>query len=60
VEPETDAAADTGAGADTGEPAPAPAQVTTPAAPPSMTGGSFGTLRDGYAANDSEDLGAAC
>ena len=26
----------------------------------SMTGGSRGTLKEGYAANDSEDLGAAC
>ena len=42
------------------EPAPAPAPAATPAAPPSMTGGSLGTLKDGYAANDSEDLGAAC
>lgn len=45
-------------------PAPAEAPATTPAsppaAPPSMTGGSLGTLKDGYVANDSEDLGAAC
>lgn len=41
-------------------PAPAETPATTPTAPPSMTGGSIGTLKDGYAANDSEDLGAAC
>ena len=39
---------------------PAPAPATTPAPPPPLTGGSFGTLKDGYAANASEDLGAAC
>ena len=27
---------------------------------PSLTGGSIGTLREGYAANDAEDLGSAC
>ena len=37
-----------------------PTPAATPAAPPSMTGGSLGTLKDGYAANDSEDLGAVC
>lgn len=59
AEPETEAPADTGAA--TGEaPAPVEAPAATPAAPPSMTGGSLGTLKDGYAANDSEDLGAAC
>ncbi|WP_082624415.1 LCP family protein [Nocardioides sp. Soil805] len=59
VEPETDTAeAGSDASTDAGTGAQAPA--TTPAAPPSMTGGSFGTLKDGYAANDSEDLGAAC
>jgi polyisoprenyl-teichoic acid--peptidoglycan teichoic acid transferase len=40
-------------------PAPASTPATTPAPPP-LTGGSFGTLKDGYAANASEDLGAAC
>ncbi|MEJ7833333.1 MAG: LCP family protein [Nocardioides sp.] len=29
-------------------------------AAPSVTGGSLGSLSEGYAANDSEDLGAAC
>ena len=47
------------------EPAAEPAPATTPAPstptpPPSVTGGSLGSLKDGYAANDSEDLGAAC
>ncbi|WP_426244844.1 LCP family protein [Nocardioides sp. LHG3406-4] len=27
---------------------------------PSLTGGSFGSLREGYAANEAEDLGSAC
>lgn len=31
-----------------------------PSAPPTLTGGSQGTLKDGYAANESDDLGAAC
>ena len=34
--------------------------ATTPAPPPSVTGGSFGTLNDGYAANEAEDLGSVC
>ena len=38
----------------------APAPATDPGHAPPLTGGSFGSLRDGYAANDSEDLGAAC
>jgi polyisoprenyl-teichoic acid--peptidoglycan teichoic acid transferase len=33
---------------------------TTPANPPSVTGGSLGSLSQGYAANQSEDLGAVC
>jgi polyisoprenyl-teichoic acid--peptidoglycan teichoic acid transferase len=41
----------------TGQPS---APATTPAPPAPLTGGSFGTLHDGYAANASEDLGAAC
>ena len=36
------------------------APATTPAPPPSVTGGSFGTLKDGYAANEAEDLGSVC
>ncbi|WP_457208069.1 LCP family protein [Nocardioides sp. P5_C9_2] len=59
-EPETDAASDAGSDTGTGEQAPAEAPATTPAAPPSMTGGSFGTLKDGYAANAADDLGAVC
>jgi LCP family protein required for cell wall assembly len=39
-------------GADAGAPA--------PAAPPSVTGGSVGSLSEGYAANQAEDLGAVC
>lgn len=35
-------------------------EAATPAPPPSMTGGSIGSLKDGYAANDAEDLGSAC
>jgi polyisoprenyl-teichoic acid--peptidoglycan teichoic acid transferase len=40
--------------------APAPAAPATPKAPPSLTGGSVGSLSEGYAANESEDLGAVC
>lgn len=39
---------------------PAPATPTTPSAPPAVTGGSLGSLSTGYAANQSEDLGAVC
>jgi LCP family protein required for cell wall assembly len=31
-----------------------------PTNPPSVTGGSVGSLKEGYAANESEDLGAVC
>jgi hypothetical protein len=34
--------------------------ATTPAPPPSLTGGSIGSLKDGYAANEAEDLESAC
>lgn len=37
-----------------------PAAPTTPEAPQSVTGGSLGSLSEGYAANQSEDLGAVC
>lgn len=37
-----------------------PAAPTTPSAPPAVTGGSLGSLSTGYAANQSEDLGAVC
>ena len=37
-----------------------PAAPATPKAPPSVTGGSIGSLSEGYAANQSEDLGAVC
>jgi anionic cell wall polymer biosynthesis LytR-Cps2A-Psr (LCP) family protein len=50
----SEAPAPTGGGAST------PAAPTTPAAPPSVTGGSLGSLSEGYAANESEDLGAVC
>lgn len=44
---------------------PAPASTTDASAPntanpPSVTGGSLGTLKDGYAANEAEDLGSVC
>jgi polyisoprenyl-teichoic acid--peptidoglycan teichoic acid transferase len=38
----------------------APATPTTPTTPPAVTGGSLGSLSTGYAANQSEDLGAVC
>lgn len=37
-----------------------PAAPTTPETPPAVTGGSLGSLSTGYAANQSEDLGAVC
>ena len=42
---------------DAASPKPAP---TTPSTPPAITGGSLGSLSTGYAANQSEDLGAVC
>jgi LCP family protein required for cell wall assembly len=41
-------------------PATTPAVPATPSQPPSVTGGSLGSLSEGYAANQSEDLGAVC
>ncbi|MCF6378695.1 LCP family protein [Nocardioides KLBMP 9356] len=48
--------------ATTTAPAPAakPSPTPTPTAPQSVTGGSLGSLAEGYAANESEDLGAVC
>ncbi|WP_416956465.1 LCP family protein [Nocardioides sp. T5] len=40
--------------------APTPAAPATPSTPPAVTGGSLGSLSTGYAANQSEDLGAVC
>jgi LCP family protein required for cell wall assembly len=37
-----------------------PSAPTTPDAPSEVTGGSLGSLSTGYAANQSEDLGAVC
>ncbi|UFN44068.1 LCP family protein [Nocardioides okcheonensis] len=43
------------------EPAPSTPQApATPQAPQPVTGGSVGSLSEGYAANESEDLGAVC
>jgi LCP family protein required for cell wall assembly len=39
---------------------PTPTAPATPEAPPAVTGGSLGSLSTGYAANQSEDLGAVC
>ncbi len=39
---------------------PTPTEAPTPITPPSVTGGSIGSLSQGYAANQSEDLGAVC
>ncbi|KQV64916.1 transcriptional regulator [Nocardioides sp. Root122] len=60
--PDTSTDADAGSGAGTSSTggqgaSPTP---TTPTAPPSVTGGSLGSLSEGYAANESEDLGAVC
>jgi LCP family protein required for cell wall assembly len=48
--------------ADAGSPAadPTPSPDPTPAPPEVVTGGSVGNLSDGYAANQADDLGAAC
>jgi anionic cell wall polymer biosynthesis LytR-Cps2A-Psr (LCP) family protein len=52
----TDAADDApDQGAASTQPAP-----TAPSTPPAVTGGSLGSLSTGYAANQSEDLGAVC
>jgi LCP family protein required for cell wall assembly len=58
--PDTTEATAPEAPAATGGAAPAPAAPATPKAPPSVTGGSVGSLSEGYAANESEDLGAVC
>jgi LCP family protein required for cell wall assembly len=53
--------AETTAGTPAEAPASTPAEpVTTPAPPPVVTGGSVGNLSNGYAANQADDLGAAC
>jgi hypothetical protein len=55
---DADGSGETAAPQDGGTPTPtAPA---TPEAPPAVTGGSLGSLSTGYAANQSEDLGAVC
>ncbi len=51
---ETAPATDAPAAGDTSAPA------ATPAAPEAVTGGSVGSMAEGYAANQSEDLGAVC
>lgn len=43
-----------------GRKATTPAAPTTPSKPTPVTGGSVGSLSEGYAANQSEDLGAVC
>jgi anionic cell wall polymer biosynthesis LytR-Cps2A-Psr (LCP) family protein len=50
-----DAADDAPEGAGSTSPAP-----SAPSTPPAVTGGSLGSLSTGYAANQSEDLGAVC
>jgi LCP family protein required for cell wall assembly len=75
-EPETAEAAGADTDTDTGAGAEAPGAGTTakgkgstpepttpstvPPAAPSVTGGSLGSLSEGYAANEAEDLGAVC
>ena len=39
---------------------PSETPTQAPVAPPSVTGGSLGSMAEGYAANESEDLGAVC
>jgi polyisoprenyl-teichoic acid--peptidoglycan teichoic acid transferase len=64
--PETTDATEDGATADTADDAPDQAAGSTspapsaPSTPPAITGGSLGSLSTGYAANQSEDLGAVC
>lgn len=61
--PETPATPETAEAAPDG-PAPAPPAApdapATPAPAPSVTGGSVGSLSEGYLANESEDLGEVC
>jgi hypothetical protein len=45
---------------DEAAPAPAPATTPTPTRAPSVTGGSVGSLSEGYAANQSGDLASTC
>ena len=52
--PASEAPAQSGGGAST------PTAPTTPSTPSSVTGGSIGSLSEGYAANQAEDLGAVC
>ncbi|MDZ5662808.1 LCP family protein [Nocardioides sp. S-58] len=62
----TDATPDAGSDGTAETPAPAgddasaPATPTAPTTPDDVTGGSIGSLSEGYAANQSEDLGAVC
>ncbi|MDT0186395.1 LCP family protein [Microbacterium sp. ARD31] len=61
---DTDAGTESSGAATTGKgkgstPAPTSPSTTPPAAP-SVTGGSLGSLSEGYAANEAEDLGAVC
>ena len=39
---------------------PTPSSTPTTQAPPPVTGGSLGSMSEGYVANESEDLGAVC
>ncbi|QIK75587.1 LCP family protein [Nocardioides piscis] len=43
-----------------GSPTPDPTPTSEPVPPPSVTGGSIGSLKEGYAANQADDLGSAC
>jgi hypothetical protein len=60
--PADDATTDAPAAATTEQPADTSTQATTdpPAPPEVVTGGSVGNLSDGYAANQTDDLGASC
>ena len=53
-------ASDAPAAGEASTPAPTPAAPATPQAPEAVTGGSVGSMASGYAANESEDLGAVC
>ncbi len=58
VEPSETPVVDGGTASTT--PVEAPAESQTPAPPQVVTGGSVGNLSDGYAANQTDDLGASC
>ena len=58
AEPDGDQAEDAGGTPSTDPAGTPPADAVEP--PPVVTGGSVGNLSDGYAANQSDDLGAAC